>query len=62
MVLKNPQVGAGELWGGVPAKFIKKVDPGQAKELNVGIASHYLMYARWFVEENPDTLVNPTEE
>lgn len=62
LVLKNTQVGAGELWGGVPAKFIKKVDPGQAKELNVGIASHYLMYARWFVEEDPDTLVNPTEE
>ena len=34
--------------GGNPAKFIKKVDPEQAKELNQGIASHYIMYADWY--------------
>jgi acetyltransferase-like isoleucine patch superfamily enzyme len=34
--------------GGVPAKFIKKVDPQQSKELNVGIAQHYIMYADWY--------------
>ena len=62
LVLKKTQIGPGELWGGVPAKFIKKVDPEQAKELNVGIASHYLMYMKWFTDENPDTLVNPREE
>jgi len=28
----------GSIWGGVPAKFIKKVDPEQAKELNQKIA------------------------
>ena len=33
LVLKGTQVGDGEMWGGVPAKFIKKVDPEQAKEL-----------------------------
>lgn len=48
LVLKNTQVGPGELWGGVPAKFIKKVDPEQAKELNQGIAKHYVMYAQWY--------------
>ena len=38
--------------GGVPAKFIKKVDPEQSKELNQGIASHYLMYAEWYKDED----------
>lgn len=62
LVLKNTQIGPGELWGGVPAKFIKKVDREQAKELNVGIAGHYLMYSKWFTDENPETLINPREE
>ena len=31
LVLKNTVIGDGELWGGVPARFIKKVDPEQAK-------------------------------
>ena len=50
LVLKNTIVGNGELWGGVPAKFIKKVDPEQAKELNETIASHYIEYAKWYQE------------
>lgn len=41
-------IGGGELWGGVPARFIKKVDPEQAKELNVGYAQHYVMYSDWY--------------
>lgn len=48
LVLGGTVVGDGELWGGVPAKFIKRVDPQQAKELNVGIAQHYIMYADWY--------------
>ena len=48
LVLKNTQIGDGELWGGVPAKFIKKVDAEQAKELNQGIAHHYTMYKDWY--------------
>lgn len=36
--------------GGVPAKFIKKVDPEQAKELNQKIAHNYLMYSSWYKE------------
>ena len=62
LVLSNTHIPDGELWGGVPAKFIKKVDPEQAKELNVGIAGHYLMYSKWFTDENPETLINPREE
>ena len=30
------------------AKFIKKVDPEQAKELNQKIAHNYLMYSDWY--------------
>lgn len=48
LVLSNTIVGDGEMWGGVPAKFIKKVDPEQARELNKGIAQHYIMYADWY--------------
>ena len=33
LVLSNTKIGDGELWGGVPAKFIKKVDPEQAQPL-----------------------------
>lgn len=50
LVLQRTKIGPGELWGGVPAKFIKKVDPEQSKELNQGIASHYLEYAKWYEE------------
>ena len=38
--------------GALPAKFIKKVDPEQNKELNLKIAHGYLMYAGWFKEED----------
>lgn len=61
LILKNTRVGDGELWGGVPARFIKKVDATQSAELNKGIANHYLMYSRWFTDENPDTLINGEE-
>lgn len=54
LVLQNTVIGDGELWGGVPAKFIKKVDPEQAKELNQGYAQHYIMYADWYREADKD--------
>jgi carbonic anhydrase/acetyltransferase-like protein (isoleucine patch superfamily) len=57
LVLKNTIVGPGEIWGGVPAKFIKKVDTKTAQELNIGIAKHYLMYSKWYTDED-----NTTEE
>lgn len=52
LVLKNTKIGDGEIWGGVPAKFIKKVEPEQARELNQKIASHYIMYADWYRNED----------
>lgn len=42
LVLSNTVIEPGSIWGGVPAKFIKKVDPEQAKELNQKIAHNYL--------------------
>ncbi|MDD6472107.1 MAG: gamma carbonic anhydrase family protein [Bacteroidales bacterium] len=48
VVLSKTIIGPGELWGGVPAKFIKKVDTQQSKELNHRIADNYLMYSTWY--------------
>ena len=51
LVLANTVIEAGTVWGGVPAKFIKKVDPEQAKELNQKIAHNYKMDADWYKDE-----------
>ena len=48
LVLSNTVIEPGSIWAGVPAKFVKKVDPEQAKELNQKIAHNYLMYAGWY--------------
>lgn len=52
VVLSNTQVEPGSIYAGVPAKFVKKVDPEQAKEINQKIAKNYLMYASWYKEED----------
>ena len=51
LVLIYTIIEPGSIWGGVPAKFIKKVDPEQAKELNQKIAHNYLMYSQWYKED-----------
>ena len=48
LVLSRTQIEPGSIYGGVPAKFIKKVDPTQSAELNLKIAHNYLMYAGWY--------------
>jgi len=48
LVLQNTQVPAGEIWGGVPAKYIKPVRPGQTDN-----AKHYVAYAKEYMAENP---------
>ena len=48
LVLSNTQIGPHEIWGGVPAKFIKKADPAQTEEINKKIANNYAMYASWY--------------
>ena len=51
LVLANTIIEPNTLWAGVPAKFIKKVNPEQSKELNQKIANGYLMYSSWFKDE-----------
>jgi carbonic anhydrase/acetyltransferase-like protein (isoleucine patch superfamily) len=48
VVLGNTIVEAGSIYAGVPAKFVKKVDPDQAKEINEKIARNYHLYASWY--------------
>lgn len=48
LVLKGTQIGEYEIWGGVPAKFIKKAEPEQTAEINKKIAHNYAMYASWY--------------
>lgn len=51
VILSGTQVEPGSIYAGVPAKFVKKVDPEQGKEINQKIAKNYLMYSGWFKEE-----------
>lgn len=54
VVLSRTAIGPNELWGGAPAKFIKMVEPEKARELNQKIARNYLMYSRWYSEDEPN--------
>ncbi|MCQ2050961.1 MAG: gamma carbonic anhydrase family protein [Bacteroidaceae bacterium] len=49
-------IGPGELWAGVPAKFIKNVDPAQSQEMNQRIARDYHMYASWYQSDTDDRI------
>lgn len=51
VVLSNTIVEPGSIYAGAPAKFIKKVDPAQAREINQRIAKNYHMYASWYKED-----------
>ncbi|MDL2215330.1 gamma carbonic anhydrase family protein [Dysgonomonas sp. OttesenSCG-928-M03] len=51
VILSGTIVEPGSIYAGVPAKFVKKVDSEQAKEINQKIAKNYLMYSGWFKEE-----------
>ncbi len=51
VVLSGTQVEPGSIYAGVPAKFVKKMDPEQSKEINQKIAANYLMYSSWYKEE-----------
>lgn len=54
VVLSGTQIEAGSIYAGVPAKFVKKVDSEQAKEINQKIAKNYLMYSGWFKEDSEE--------
>jgi carbonic anhydrase/acetyltransferase-like protein (isoleucine patch superfamily) len=46
LVLQNTKIPAGEIWGGVPAKYIKPVRPGQTDN-----AKHYVEYSKYYLED-----------
>jgi carbonic anhydrase/acetyltransferase-like protein (isoleucine patch superfamily) len=50
VILSHTLVEPGSLYAGTPAKFVKKVNPEQAKEINQKIAHNYHMYASWYEE------------
>ena len=47
LVVGGTKVGDHEIWGGVPAKFIKKTAPNQAESF----AAHYVQYAKDYLAE-----------
>ena len=51
VVLSRTKIGPHELWAGTPAKFVKRVEPEKAKEMNEKIARNYLMYSKWYDEQ-----------
>ena len=59
VVLSHTQVEPWSIYAGVPAKFVKKVDPEQAKEMNQKIARNHHMYARCI--RGRDNRVNSTQ-
>lgn len=50
VVLSGTKVEPGCIYGGTPAKFIKRLNPEQSGEINLKIARNYLMYAGWYRE------------
>ncbi len=54
VVLSNTIVEPGSIYAGVPAKFVKKVDPAQSQEINQRIAKNYHMYASWYKEDTKE--------
>ncbi len=52
VVLTGTIIEPNSIYAGTPAKFVKKVDPDQSREMNQKIAHNYHMYASWFKEED----------
>jgi carbonic anhydrase/acetyltransferase-like protein (isoleucine patch superfamily) len=48
VVLSGTEVEPGCIYGGAPARFIKRLDPEQSQEINKKIARNYLMYSGWY--------------
>ena len=47
LVLQHTVIPDGQIWGGVPAKYLKDVRPGQTDN-----AKHYVAYAKYYMEED----------
>jgi carbonic anhydrase/acetyltransferase-like protein (isoleucine patch superfamily) len=50
LVLAKTEIEPGSIYAGVPAKFVKKLDVEQSKNINQRIAKAYLMYKSWYEE------------
>jgi len=50
LVLSGTIIESNTIWAGVPAKYVKDVDPQQSKEMNQRIAHNYKLYASWYKE------------
>ena len=51
VVLSNTKIPPYTLWAGVPAKYVKDVEPHQTNEMNRKIAHNYAMYSGWYKED-----------
>jgi carbonic anhydrase/acetyltransferase-like protein (isoleucine patch superfamily) len=51
LVLSNTKIAPYTLWAGVPAKYVKDVEPEKTHEMNLKIAHNYAMYAGWYNKE-----------
>ena len=54
VVLQGTKVPPGSIFGGTPAKFIKKVDENKTNEMIRKIANNYTMYAGWYRKNEKD--------
>jgi carbonic anhydrase/acetyltransferase-like protein (isoleucine patch superfamily) len=54
VVLTGTVVEPGSIYGGIPAKRLKDVEPEQTSEMINRIADDYIMYAGWYREERDE--------
>lgn len=52
LVLTGTKVEPNSVYGGVPAKKIKDIEPEQTKEMIHKISNNYAMYAGWYKQED----------
>lgn len=51
LVLAGTQIGPGELWGGVPAKLIKKLSPEAIDRIITPLPKHYQYWTKEYLQE-----------
>ncbi len=52
LVLEKTIIESATVYAGVPARFVKKVDPALSRETNERIARNYLFYSGWYKDIN----------
>ncbi|MBM3421593.1 MAG: gamma carbonic anhydrase family protein [Bacteroidetes bacterium] len=51
VVLENTVIEPGSVFGGVPARFLKSIDPGEGEKMIGRIAENYPRYTKWYTHE-----------